>query len=167
MKLSSRALNSRKKGLKTLGFVMRPSFNVQLTRTTRQSGLSLVEVLITVLIIAAVAVPVTDALRGAISVTEQDSLATINHYRLTGKMEEVLAQPFSVVAAAAIEPVAPTNFSDPLGTTDRRIVYIHSYDGDNHDKDNDPFTGTDSGLLWISVEIENRVNSIQALKADL
>lgn len=131
-----------------------------------QAGISFVEVLTAVLIIAAVAVPVTDALRNAMFVSEQDSLATVNHYRLTGKMEEVLAQPFSILSAEAIDPPSPTIYSDPANMTDRRIVYIRPYDGDNADGDNDPFTDTDDGLLWVSVEIENRIDSIQALKVD-
>ena len=137
------------------------------SRCLYQSGLSLVEILIAVLIVTAAVVPVTDAIRGGISATEQDSIATINHYRLSGKMEEVLAQPFAILDEESSKVPTPASYSDPLGTIDRRIVYIRPYDGDDHDKDNDPFTGTDPGLLWISVEIENRIDAIQSLKADL
>ncbi len=52
------------------------------------------------------------------------------------------------------------------GSVDRRLVFIANYDGDNADTDNDPFTGTDPGLLWVRVEIEGSVAALQALKTD-
>lgn len=133
----------------------------------RQSGLSYVEVLVAVIIIAVSIVPATNAIRGAMGVAESDSRATVNHYRLMSKLEDVLAAPFSTVSAQAAGPVTATGYSDAPGTADRRLVFIAPYDGDNADADNDPFTGTDPDLLWVRVEIEGTVSSMQALRSAL
>lgn len=131
-----------------------------------QSGISYAEVLAAVIIIAVTVVPATNALRGAMNTAETDSEATVNHYRLVGKLEEVLAEPFTVLSAQAAGPSTPTALSDAGGSIDRRLVFVAPYDGDNADADDDPFTGTDPGLLWIRVEIEGTLNGMQALKAD-
>ncbi len=132
----------------------------------RQSGISYVETLAAVIIIAVSFVPATVAIRGAMNATQLDSRATVNHYRLMSKMEELLAAPFATVFAQAAGPTTATSYSDAAGSEDRRLVFIAPYDGDNADADNDPFTGTDPDLLWLRVEIEGTVNAMQALKAD-
>jgi hypothetical protein len=130
-----------------------------------QSGLSYVEVLIAVVIMAATVIPVTDALRGAMHTADADSVATVNHYRLVGKLDEVLAKPFTELSPEAAGPTTSTAYSDPPGTTDRRLVFISGYDGDDADADNDPFTGMDAGLLWVRVEIEGTVMAVESLAA--
>ena len=45
------------------------------------------------------------------------------------------------------------------------LVYLSLYDGDNADADDDPFTGTDADLLWIRVEIDGSVLSLQTVRA--
>ena len=132
----------------------------------QQSGISYVEVLAAVIIIAATVIPATNALRGSMDVAEADSQATVNHYRMLSKMEEVLAEPFSSLSSQATGPTTATAYSDTAGSVDRRLVFIANYDGDNADTDNDPFTGTDPGLLWVRVEIEGSVAALQALKTD-
>ena len=99
-------------------------------------------------------------------VAEWDSLATVNHYRLLSKLEEVLAEPFSTVFAQAAGPTVATVYSDLAGSVDRRVVFIASYDGDNADADNDPFTGPDPDLLWVRVEIEGSAAALQALRSN-
>ncbi len=128
-----------------------------------QSGFSYVEVLVVVIIIAATVVPATDALRGAMNTAAADTAATVNHYRLVGKLEEVLSRPFAVLSPQAAGPSTATAYSDGLGVNNRRLVFISAYDGDNADADNDPFTGTDTGLLWIRVEIEGTASAVQSL----
>lgn len=132
-----------------------------------QLGISYVEILAAVILIALTAVPAANALRGAMQSSEADALATVNHYRLVGRMDEVLATPFSNLVTQAAGTSTPTNYSDAAFSVDRRLVFISQYDGDNADTDNDPFTGTDPGLLWIRVEIENTVFAVHALKTDL
>lgn len=131
-----------------------------------QDGLSYVEVLLAVLIIAISVIPATNALRGSVHSAAADTDATINHYRILGRLEDVLAEPFSTVAAQAAGLAVPTAYSDAAGSADRRLVYISGYDADNADSDNDPFTGTDPGLLLVRVEIEGTVNVMQSLKAE-
>lgn len=137
-----------------------------LTLARRQLGLSYVEVLVALIIISATVVPATDALRGAMKTADADTTATVNHYRLVGKLDEVLARPFAVLSPQATGPTTTTVYSDAPGSTDRRLVFISAYDADNADADNDPFTGMDTGLLWIRVEIEGTVTAIQSLKTD-
>lgn len=128
-----------------------------------QSGISYVEVLAAVIIIAVTAVPAINALRGAMHVSESDGQATINHYRLLSKMEAVLAESHATLSAAAAGVATATSFSDAAGSADRRLVFIAPYDGDNADADNDPFTGADDGLLWVKAEIEGSVSVLYAL----
>lgn len=129
-----------------------------------QRGISYVEVLIAVVIVAATVVPATTAIRGAMDTASADVESTAIHYRMFGRLEEVLAEPFSVVSQQSADESTPSAYSDSAGTTDRRLVYISHYDGDNADSDNDPFTGADADLLWIRVEIEGTAGFLQALK---
>lgn len=132
----------------------------------QQSGISYVEALVAVILIAVTVVPAMNAIRGAMATATADNLATVNHYRLISKMEEVLAEPFVTLAAAAAGPGTATVYSDTAGSVDRRVVFIAPYDGDNADADKDPFTGGDPDLLWIKVEIEGSVSVLQTLYAD-
>jgi hypothetical protein len=45
-------------------------------------------------------------------------------------------------------------------------VFLSRYDGDNADTDNDHFTGTDDGLLWLQVRIAGTGASIESLVSD-
>lgn len=132
-----------------------------------QSGISYVEILAAIIVIAAAVVPASDALRSAFAVAEIGSNSTVNHFRLVALTEAVLADPFTSVAAAAAGTSTASSYSDPSGTTDRRVVYISNYDGDNADADDDPFTGTDADLLWIRAVIEgdNAANGLEVLYA--
>jgi len=86
---------------------------------------------------------------------------TGDHYYLAAKLEEVLAQPFSYLdsaASIAASPAVPSSYSDSVILADGRVltrqVYLSRYDGDNADGNNNVFDGTDEGLLWVRVEIE-------------
>ena len=57
----------------------------------------------------------------------------------------------------------PEPFSDAVGTESRRLVFLARYDGDDADGDNDPFTGTDAGLLWLRVTIENGPRALETV----
>ena len=129
-------------------------------------GFSYTEILITIFLIAVALVPVLESMQTAqLGAGVQQSLST-QHYHLTAKVEEVLAQPFGALAAAATAAGSPTTatiFSDASGTINRRLVFIAEYDGDNADADDNPFTGTDFGLLWLRVEIENTAQQYETL----
>ncbi len=140
--------------------------NSRFTSARRQAGFSYVEVLAASLIIAVSIIPATDALRNAVHVAAADGQATVNHYRLISKMEAVLADPFDTLAAKAAGTSTATSYSDTAGSTDRRLVFIAAYDGDNADADDDPFTDTDAGLLWVRVEVAGTATALQSLKVD-
>lgn len=135
------------------------------------AGFSYVEVLISVVLIAIVLVPAMEALQPGMAASGIHEIIAEDHYRLTGKMEEVLAEPFADLDAAAITAGSPTTatlsysdiFTYPNGRQITRNVFIAQYDGDNADSDNDPFTGTDIGLLWVQVEIAGTALRLETL----
>ncbi len=131
------------------------------------SGFSYVEVLVASMLIAITLVPAVNAifsgtLGGSIH-TEQ----AVDHYRMTGKMEEVLAAPFDDLQQAADLAGGPgvivDAYSDSAGTDRHCLVFLSRYDGDNLDGDDDPFTGVDDGLVWAQVRIENSQDSMESL----
>lgn len=136
------------------------------------SGFSYIEVLISVGIIAVCLVPTLEALKTGVLGTDVHESTLVDHYALQSKMEEVLSEPFSDLAEAATNAGSvsnPTSYSDkfPFPTTDNRQiirqVYIWPYDGDNADSDNDPFSGTDSDLLYVKIQINDSPISLETL----
>lgn len=146
-----------------------------------QSGLTYIEVMIAAALIAIALVPAMDALYTGIRGSQVFESTSSQHYAVLGKMEEVLAEPFSILTAeagAAGNNKTPSSYSDLAGIDDRRLVFIARYDADNADGDgdvftvpdpnldgdNDPFTGY-VGLLWVRVEVEGSVVSLESLSA--
>lgn len=132
-----------------------------------EQGLSYIEVLIaTVLVVVALA-PAIEALHPAIQGAGIHKSETGLHYHLSARLESLLAESFSTLDAEAqtlADPTAiSTVFSDAAGSTNRRLVFVSRYDADNADGDNDPFTGTDEGLVWLRVEIENTSHALETL----
>jgi type II secretory pathway pseudopilin PulG len=135
--------------------------------TKRTAGFSYTEMVLVTFLIAVVLVPTLESLSNGIQSSNLHAAQAADHYRLTGKLEEVLARPFDELeqeADAAGGPTAiVTAYSDTAGTTGRRLVYLARYDGDNADTDNDPFTGADQGLLWVQVQIVDSLAVIHTL----
>ena len=134
----------------------------------RQSGLTLVEVLVTVVLLAIVLIPAMNALRTGVVGAEVHGNVAASHYRLSSRLEELLAEPFADLSDAAVAaggPAIPTTYSDAAGPPDRLLVYLSFYDGDNADADDDSFTGTDPDLLWVRVEIEGSAFALESVKA--
>lgn len=133
-----------------------------------QAGLTLVEVLVATVLLAILLIPAISALQtSAVGADVHRDLAT-DHYRLTSRMEELLAEPFAGLEEAALavgSPTVETSYSEASGTPGRLIVYLSQCDGDNADNDGDLFTGTDDGILWIRVEAENTVHNLQTVRA--
>lgn len=131
-----------------------------------QRGYSLLEVLIATVLVVTALVPAMEALNTASTGRLVLGTELQRVHRLSSRMEEVLAVPMSslVAAAAAGTRTTPSTYSDPVGTTDRRLVFLSLYDGDNADNDNDPFTGTDAGLIWLRVEVAGTPLWVEALK---
>ena len=133
---------------------------------SNQRGGSYVEVIVAAALVTVSLVPAMQALRTSHVGANVHEESVELHYRLLGRMEEVLAEPFDSLeteAMAAGDSTTPTSYSDTGGTPDRRLVFLSRYDGDNDDADDDPFTGTDDGLLWVRVEIEDTVHALESL----
>jgi Flp pilus assembly pilin Flp len=132
----------------------------------RQSGISYIEVLIAAALIAVTLVPMMDAVRTATVSTGVHEEAAVQNLHLIATLENVLAEPFSSLEAAATAAGSEstlTSYSDLAGLSNRRLVFLSLYDGDNADADNDPYTGTDQGLMWVRVEIEGTAQAIETL----
>ena len=89
-------------------------------------------------------------------------------HRLTSRLESVLTESFVELEAAALaagSPGTPSSYSDAAGDPGRLLVYLSLYDADNLDGDGDVFTGTDAGIVWIRVESEGSVHSLETVTA--
>ncbi|MGD8909281.1 MAG: hypothetical protein PVI92_08020 [Chromatiales bacterium] len=136
-------------------------------RIKRADGFSYTEMLLATFLIALVLVPTLESLSSGIQAGSLHIARATEHYRLTGKLEEVLARSFAELEQEADAVASPTTivtaYSDAAGTQGRRLVYLARYDGDNADADNDPFTGADEGLIWARVRLEDSSAEIQTL----
>ena len=134
----------------------------------RHRGLSHVEALVALALLAVALVPAMQALTGGVGAASGGAAIADPWLSAQSKMEEVLARPFAELDAAATAaggPGNPSSYSEASGTPGRRIVYLSRYDGDNADGDNNPFTGTDAGLLWVKVAVEATPVAIETLTA--
>ena len=134
----------------------------------RQSGFSYLELLVATLLIAIVLVPALEAMQSGIQGSAIHTQLAQNQYRMISKMEETLALPFSELLQQAdlvADPTVliPAPYSDAAGTEPRHLVFLARYDGDNVDADDDPFTGTDAGLLWVRVTIEDSPRALETV----
>ena len=132
----------------------------------RQTGVTYVEVLIASVLIVISLVPMTNAVRSAIDGSAAHEDAAVQQLHLTAILEDVMAEPFSSLEAAAAvagSTTVPSRYSDSAGSGNRRLIYLSLYDGDNADGDDDPFTGADAGLIWIRAEVEGTLLSIESL----
>lgn len=121
------------------------------------------------LLIALSLVPAMESLQGSIQGSAVHAESTQDHHRLVARLEELLATAYADLdaeAQAVADPNTPTSYSDAGGTAQRRLVYLSRYDVDNADADDDPFTGTDAGLVWIRVEIENSAAALETLTGE-
>lgn len=135
-------------------------------RTRYESGFSYWEVLAATVVLTVALLPALESLQlGVVGAAVHETRVTRN-YALFAKMEDILAQPFSALETEALavgNPAVPTSFSDAGGTPDRRMVYLSQYDADNADGDDNPFTDTDPGLVWVRVEIEDTDHALESL----
>ncbi len=136
-----------------------------------QSGFSYAELLIATLLITIMLIPALEAMQSGILGSGLHTELAREHYRISEKMEQTLARPFDQLLTQAdlvADPTVliPAPYSDSAGTQSRRLVYLSRYDGDNADTDNDNFTGTDNGLIWVRVAIEGRPHSLETLVSE-
>ncbi len=128
-----------------------------------QSGLSYIEVLIATILVAVSLVPAVEALRGGIFGAGLHQDAAVDHYQLKAKMEEVLAEPYALLDAAALAAATektPTSYSDPSGSSKRRLVLLSRYDPSTQG-----FTTFDTGVLWVHVRFESQPGELETLTA--
>jgi type II secretory pathway pseudopilin PulG len=132
-----------------------------------EGGLTLVEVLVSIVLLTILLVPAMQALQTGVVGAEVHSDIAASNARIASRIEELLSEPFADLASAATaagSPTVATSYSEAPGTPGRLLVYLSAYDGDNADADSDPFTGTDSDLLWIRVDIEDSIFTLQTLR---
>lgn len=126
------------------------------------------ELLIATLLITIMLVPALEAMQSGIQGSGIHTQLAQNQYRMISKMEQTLALPFSELLEQAdlvADPTVliPAPYSDASGTEFRRLVFLARYDGDNADGNNNPFNGTDAGLLWLRVTIENSPRALETV----
>ena len=134
-------------------------------RLHRQTGLSYIEVLVATLLIVIALVPMMEALGPGLQGAQIHRDRVEVHYVLKGKLEEVLAQPFDdldAAATAAGDYKIPTSYSD-AGAAVPHEVFIWRYDVDNADNDNDEFTGGEDDILWVRVATTDSATDLQTL----
>lgn len=132
----------------------------------REQGASYVEILTATVLLTISLVPASEALRDAANGSAIYANYSAQHYQVMAKLEEVLAVSFSSLETEAIvvgSQSTATTFSDPVATPNRRLVFLSQYDVDDADGDGNPFTGMESGVVWVRVEIENTVQSLESL----
>ena len=140
-----------------------------MTKSVQQRGLTLVEVLVTMVLLTIVLVPAIQALQTSMTGAAVHADLTSVHYRLMSRMEDVLAEPIASLEAAAIDAgsaFAPSSYSDAAGPPARLLVYLALFDGDNADADDDPFTGQDNGIVWVRVAAEGTVYELRAIRSN-
>jgi len=134
-----------------------------------ESGLTLVEVLVSIVLLTLLLLPAINALQSGVVGTQVHGDVSTSALRLTARLEELLAEPYSSLADAAVaagSQSTPSSYSDTAGLPGRLVVYLAFYDGDNLDNDDDPFTGAEPDLLWIRVDVENSIHSLQTVRAN-
>ena len=125
------------------------------------AGFSYLEVLIATALIAISLVPALEALSMGGRGHDLQAVHAEDHYYLAAKLEEVLAESFNRLdeeASATGSHTIATTYSDSVTLADGRVltrqVYLSHYDGDNADGNSNVFDGTDEGLIWVRVEID-------------
>jgi hypothetical protein len=135
----------------------------------RQAGLTYVEIMIALVVLVVGLLPALDALRSATIGTAVTESYVVEQHRLSGRLEEVLAEPFAgldTAALAAGSTTVPSSYSEPAATPGRLLVFLSRYDGDDADADGNPFTGVDAGLLWVRAAIEDTVYDFETLVSE-
>lgn len=132
-----------------------------------QIGVSYVEILIAMTLIAIALVPMMNSLQAGLQGASLFQKKSQAHYVLIGNLEKVLAEPFDDLDSAATASGAhtsPTTYSD-LAASNPFNVYLWRYDVDNADSDNNEFTGGENDLLWVKVALVDSGQSIETLKS--
>ena len=130
-----------------------------------QCGLSYVEVLLSVVLLAILLVPALQALQSGIAGGQSSSLAA-RQLTLRAKMEEVVAKPFydlykeTYLAGGNTTTSVSAAFSDAAGAANRRVVVLYRYDASAK-----AISSNDTGLVFVSVyyEADGSANALNTL----
>jgi type II secretory pathway pseudopilin PulG len=127
----------------------------------QNQGFSYVEILVAIALISVCLVPALQALQSGLQNSAVHESRTLDHYALQGKLEELLAEPYVSLDAAATAAGGATNSTSysapPL------FVYIVRYDLDDADGDGNPLTDGEDGLLWVKVELDGTTLALETL----
>ena len=131
----------------------------------RERGITYLEILIAITLIAIALVPMMNSLQTGLQGAALHKTKVEVLHVLTGELEQVLVEPFDDLDAAATAAGAhttPTTYSDATATVPFNI-FIWRYDVDNADSDGDVFTGGEDDLLWVKVELLDASESLETL----
>ncbi|MEM6639653.1 MAG: hypothetical protein AAF610_07110 [Pseudomonadota bacterium] len=131
----------------------------------RQRGLSYVEVLVAVIVIAALAGPTADAIRTALMVS--DGVVSERFWRTEAKsyLERALAGEYVATESIVDGGGAITRFIT-LSDGSRLTIDTLGYDIDNADRDNNPNSGRDANVYLYVVRVEGTAVRYQGLRFD-
>ena len=133
--------------------------------TSRELGISYIEVLVATVLIAITLVPMMESLQPGLQSSELHRDQSVVHFAIRGEMETLLAEPFADLDAAATDAGAAnvaTAYSDLAASVPYR-VYIWRYDVDDADNDGDVFTGGEPDLLWLRVVTDDGAYALETL----
>ena len=131
----------------------------------RQSGISYIEVLVATVLVALALVPMIEALGPGLRGSDIHRDRAEVNFVLQGKLEQVLAESFDDLDAAASKAgdfKVATTYSDPAAAVPHE-VFIWRWDVDNADADDDQFTGGEDDILWIRVATVDELVELQTL----
>lgn len=121
-------------------------------------GFAFLEVLVAAFILAIALVPASSALRAANEHGRQSRDRLAVEYLGLAKLETALAASWETLSDEAVKTggtTPSTLWSDAVGATNRRLVYVSGHDINNADNDNNSMTGADAGILRIRVEVSD------------
>ncbi len=130
---------------------------------THARGFSYIEVLVATVIMAISLPAALEALRGGTAAAGVHASHGANQQRIASRMEEVLANKYPTLDAAAMAAGNSTSavvaaYSDASGAPERLVVNLYRTNGVAK-------VGADFGLLWVKVSIEGSALALQTLAA--
>lgn len=141
--------------------------SLRVPECSRQNGLSYVEILIAITLIAVALVPAINALFPAMIGSANYRSDSEQHYHLAAKLETVLAENYTVLDEEAVGLADRTTpsmlFSDTAGSEQRRLVFLSRYQPGDALVPIASFTTDDVGMLWVSVSLENDDLKLESL----
>ncbi|MGE0486589.1 MAG: hypothetical protein AB7Q81_20720 [Gammaproteobacteria bacterium] len=124
-----------------------------MTRRLGMTGFGYVELLTAIVVLAVCLAPALESLGQGAGLAARSRGELRERLRLLSCLEEVLALPYSTLAASVTAPGVVSTLSDDVAAAPRCLVYVQPWDGDDADGDGDGSTGTDADLLAVTAAI--------------